>query len=242
MCIIKIIDPTGKELTFVTNVMKFASEEIAWLYKRRWDIELFFKWIKQHCKIKMLIGHSENAVRLQMITGIITYLLFRLTWNEVPKFKSLMKGSTNWMGIWHPERWYVTSCDFSCMISLDMFEELVIEELEEELKFLDASVFHLDGPGAQKHLDRLLQIERLKGVQWVYDAGQPVAAHWLDVLKKIQGAGKCAQINVDPNELHILLENIEPEGMMYLVYAKSEEEARNLEKMVDDYSTIDKPF
>ena len=88
--IVKIIDGTGKELTFITNVMHFASEEIAWLYKRRWDIELFFKWIKQHCKIKKLIGHSENAVRLQMITGIITYLLFRLTWNEVPKVKSLI--------------------------------------------------------------------------------------------------------------------------------------------------------
>ena len=88
--IVKIIDPTGKELTFVTNVMQFASEEIAWLYKRRWDIELFFKWIKQHCKIKNLIGHSENAVRLQMITGIITYLLFRLTWEAVPQAKSLI--------------------------------------------------------------------------------------------------------------------------------------------------------
>lgn len=88
--IVKIIDPTGKELTFVTNVMQFTSEEIAWLYKRRWDIELFFKWIKQHCKIKSLIGHSENAVRLQMITGIITYLLFRLTWEIVPQAKSLI--------------------------------------------------------------------------------------------------------------------------------------------------------
>lgn len=88
--IVKIIDPTGKELTFVTNVMQFASEEIAWLYKRRWDIELFFKWIKQHCKIKNLIGHSENAVRLQLITGIITYLLFRLTWEIVPQAKSLI--------------------------------------------------------------------------------------------------------------------------------------------------------
>ncbi|MGL5676699.1 MAG: IS4 family transposase [Cellulosilyticaceae bacterium] len=88
--IVKIIDPTGKELTFVTNVMQFASEEIAWLYKRRWDIELFFKWIKQHCKIKNLIGHSENAVRLQMITGIITYLLLRLTWEVVPQAKSLI--------------------------------------------------------------------------------------------------------------------------------------------------------
>lgn len=88
--IIKIIDSNGKELTFVTNLMKFSSEEIAWLYKRRWDIELFFKWIKQHCKIKTLIGHSENAVRLQMITGIITYLLLRLTWHEVPEVKSLI--------------------------------------------------------------------------------------------------------------------------------------------------------
>ena len=88
--IVKIVDLTGKELTFITNVMSFASEEIAWLYKRRWDIELFFKWIKQHCKLKKLIGHSENAVRLQMITGIITYLLFRLIWNEVPRVKSLI--------------------------------------------------------------------------------------------------------------------------------------------------------
>lgn len=88
--IIKIIDPTGKELTFVTNLMRFFSEEIAWLYKRRWDIELFFKWIKQHCKIKTLIGHSENAVKLQLITGIITYLLLRLTWHEVSQVKSLI--------------------------------------------------------------------------------------------------------------------------------------------------------
>lgn len=69
--IVPIVDSTGKELIFITNVMSFTSEEIAWLYKRRWDIELFFKWIKQHCKIKTFIDHSENVVRLQMITGII---------------------------------------------------------------------------------------------------------------------------------------------------------------------------
>uniref|UniRef100_UPI0012ED6129 transposase n=1 Tax=Cellulosilyticum ruminicola TaxID=425254 RepID=UPI0012ED6129 len=75
----------GKELTFVTNLMCYSSEEIEWLYKKRWDIELFFKWIKQHCKIKTLMGHSENAVRIQMITGIITYLLLRLTLEKVEK-------------------------------------------------------------------------------------------------------------------------------------------------------------
>ena len=88
--IIGISDETGKTLTFVTNLMNYTSEEIAWLYKKRWDIELFFKWIKQHCKIKTLIGHSENAVRLQMITGIITYLLLRLIHHETPKKSTLI--------------------------------------------------------------------------------------------------------------------------------------------------------
>ena len=63
------------------------------------------------------------------------------------------------MGIWHPGRWYPTCCDFSCMISTQMYEELVVGELLEELDFLDASIYHLDGPDALKHLDRLLAID-----------------------------------------------------------------------------------
>ncbi len=152
------------------------------------------------------------------------------------------KGSTNWMGIWHPEKWYVTSCDFCCMISPDSFEELVIEELEKELEFLDASIFHLDGPGALKHLDRLLQVEKLKGIQWVYGAGQPSASHWLDVLKKIQNSGKLIQVSVEPEELDVMLENLEPEGVMYTINTHSEEEAKDLEKKVNDYANRRKIF
>ncbi len=80
--IIKIKDSNDKELTFVTNILNFSSEEIAWLYKKRWDIELFFKWIKQHLKIKNFIGHSYNAVMIQLITGIITYVLLKLIAEE----------------------------------------------------------------------------------------------------------------------------------------------------------------
>ena len=76
---VKMIDSTT-----VSMCLKFLD----W-YKKRWDIELFLKWIKQHCKIKTLIGHSENAVRLQMITGIITYLLIRLLHHEAPKKMTL---------------------------------------------------------------------------------------------------------------------------------------------------------
>lgn len=140
------------------------------------------------------------------------------------------EGSTCWMGIWHPKRWYPPSCDFSCMISREMYEEFVIPELLEEIDFLDGSIYHLDGPDALKHLDRLLEIEALDGIQWVYGAGQPSASHWLPVLRKIQNAGKRIEIIVEPSELDIMLENLKPEGVMYSIYAGSEEEARALYK------------
>ena len=111
----------------------------------------------------------------------------------------------------------------------------VAGELLEELDFLDASIYHLDGPDALKHLDRLLAIDKLKGIQWVYGAGQPTASHWIPVLKKIQDAGKMIQIDVVPEELDIMLENLKPEGVMYTINARTEEEGRALMKKVERY-------
>lgn len=145
------------------------------------------------------------------------------------------KGSTCWMNVWHPERWYPVSCDFSCMISTDMYEELMAEEIEKETEYLDGSIYHLDGPGALKHLDRILKMPSLGGVQWVYGAGQPTASHWIPVIKKIQAAGKCVHIQVEPYELEIMLKEIEPEGVMYNITAKSEEEAEELMKLAEKY-------
>ncbi len=142
-------------------------------------------------------------------------------------------GTTNWMGIWHPKLWYVTSCDFSCMISEEMFSNHVMPELLEEIDFLDASVYHLDGPDALKHLDSLLEIKKLDGVQWVYGAGQPTASHWIPTIRKIQGAGKMVNIVAEPNELEILLKNVPPQGIMYNLTAASEQEAKDLIAMAE---------
>ena len=68
----------GKLLAFFTNDFERSAEEIAALYKRRWQIELFFKWIKQHLKVKQFYGTSENAVLLQVIIAMISYVLMRL--------------------------------------------------------------------------------------------------------------------------------------------------------------------
>jgi len=69
----------GKELTFVTNDLISEATRVTELYKKRWEIELFFKWIKQNLKIKKFIGTSENAIKIQIITAMIAYLLVRLS-------------------------------------------------------------------------------------------------------------------------------------------------------------------
>lgn len=66
---------TGRTFVFLTNNIELTALEIALLYKNRWQVELFFKWIKQHLKIKSFWGTSENAVRIQIYTAIITYCL-----------------------------------------------------------------------------------------------------------------------------------------------------------------------
>lgn len=72
---IKYTDQIGHTYVFLTNNMMVSAETIALLYKNRWQIELFFKWIKQHLKIKRFWGHSENAVKLQICIALSTYLI-----------------------------------------------------------------------------------------------------------------------------------------------------------------------
>jgi hypothetical protein len=68
----------GKTLRIVTNDLDAPAQEIADLYKRRWAIELFFRWVKQTLKITHFLGRSENAVRIQIACALIAYLLVKL--------------------------------------------------------------------------------------------------------------------------------------------------------------------
>jgi hypothetical protein len=74
---------TKKTLVFLTNNFKLSANDIALLYKQRWQVELFFKWIKQHLKVKTFWGRSENAVRVQINVAIITYCLVSIVAKEL---------------------------------------------------------------------------------------------------------------------------------------------------------------
>jgi hypothetical protein len=70
--------PTGKILRLISNDLTATAQEIADLYKLRWQIELFFRWVKQTLRIKKFVGTSENAVRIQIAVALIVYLLLRM--------------------------------------------------------------------------------------------------------------------------------------------------------------------
>ena len=87
---IRFKDPeTGKTLVFLTNNTVLPALTIAALYKSRWQVELFFKWIKQHLRIKRFIGNSENAVKTQIWCAVSTYVLIAIVKKELQLDASL---------------------------------------------------------------------------------------------------------------------------------------------------------
>ena len=87
---IRFKDPeSGKTLVFLTNNTALSALTIAALYKSRWQVELFFKWIKQHLRIKRFIGNSENAVKTQIWCAVSTYVLIAIVKKELQLDASL---------------------------------------------------------------------------------------------------------------------------------------------------------
>jgi hypothetical protein len=86
---VRFKDPTGKTLIFLTNNTTLPASVIAQLYKNRWQVELFFKWIKQHLRIKKFLGTSENAVKTQIWCAIATYVLIAIVKKELQLKSSL---------------------------------------------------------------------------------------------------------------------------------------------------------
>jgi hypothetical protein len=105
------------------------------------------------------------------------------------------QGTTNWTMGWSAERFVcVGQNDFSCLVSPAMFDEFVREDTAACCEHVDRSIYHLDGPGALQHVPTLLAIEKLDCVQWIQGAGKPLPSEWIELLRRIQDAGKTVQV------------------------------------------------
>ena len=105
-------------------------------------------------------------------------------------------GSSGWSCLWAPERMYMLQSDFAYMISPAMFKRFVMPDLEECCQALSYPFYHLDGKGQIRHLEHLLSMENLRGIQWIPGDGAPPADAWLPLLKRIREGGKLCQVYV----------------------------------------------
>lgn len=127
-------------------------------------------------------------------------------------------GSTSWIPSYWPGRSNITCCDFWAMLSPQLAERMVLPTIIRTIDAAEKSIFHLDGPAALRHLDLLLELPQLAAVQWVYGAGAGPATKWIDVYRRIQQAGKSAEVLCDtPRHAMEILEALGPRGMWFHV-------------------------
>ena len=108
------------------------------------------------------------------------------------------RGTTPWAAIWSPWRCYMLQCDFAYMISPKMFERFVLPDLAACCASLDHGFYHLDGKNQIPHLEMLLSLDRLRGIQWVPGDGAPPPEEWLPLLKRIVDGDNRCQLYVSP--------------------------------------------
>jgi hypothetical protein len=148
------------------------------------------------------------------------------------KFRAADQAFTSWPGIVSSRTWYVPSNDFSCMVSKEMFDDVFLPGIVEECRHLEASIYHLDGPDALRHLDSLLGIKELNAIQWIYGAGRGVASDWLHVYRRCQDAGKGIQLHIGFEELDCIASNLKPEGVWMTVAVRDHAQAGQVLKRV----------
>ena len=102
-------------------------------------------------------------------------------------------GYSSWTPMFSETPFYMLQCDFCYMIGPAQFEKFVLPGLRASCARLSNAFYHLDGPGQLPHLDYLLDIPELKGIQWVPGEGQPDITQWPEVYRKIRKAGKLVQ-------------------------------------------------
>jgi hypothetical protein len=144
-------------------------------------------------------------------------------------------GSSGFLG-WGPGKTCPLQDDILAMISPAMFKRFFLDAIIGQTEYLTSSVFHLDGPECLPHLDTLLDLPKLHGIQW-----QPGFAHyamlqWIPVIKRIQAKHKCVQIWVRPEEIEPLLRELSAKGIKLQTQCETEAEARDLLKKLAQWT------
>lgn len=127
-------------------------------------------------------------------------------------------GTMPWAPTWAPGQTYILQSDFSYMISPEMFARFVRPDLVACCERIEYPFYHLDGVGELPHVDHLLSIPKLRGIQWIPGAGKPPATEWLDLLGRIRAGGKLQQIFADCDGIRAVCRALGGQGFQFACY------------------------
>jgi len=151
-----------------------------------------------------------------------------------PQLLAASGGSCGWIGLWYPGRTYPLQCDFSCMISPEMFREHGLPFLERQAAGLDNAIYHLDGPGAVRHLDAICEVPHIRAIQWVPGAGTSHAvADWLDLYRRILDHGRGVLLYCTEDDLDLVFDRLDVDRLILGIGARDLAEGERIMARID---------
>jgi hypothetical protein len=139
------------------------------------------------------------------------------------------RGCTSWLAAYCEQRYATVECDVICLFGLKHSRRFIIPALEEETSYLKHCTYHFDGPNALHHLDDILALPNIDVIQWVPGDGQPRTVEWMDLLHKIQAAGKGLYLyDWTIEDIHQHYHELKPEGVLFNLNVDSPQQADEL--------------
>ncbi len=178
---------------------------------------------------KLILTMKRNPELIDTCRAIILEKLMKVI-NDLQKIiQQYSDGINSWMNLWCHKPWYPLQCDFSAFLSPKWFKRFALPDIVSQAENLDYCLYHLDGPDALKHLDDVLSIPAINGVQWVPGAGRELNSddHWMPIYKKIQAAKKNLIIDFFalPEQLTHFYKTLDPKGLItttiFMDYARA---------------------
>jgi hypothetical protein len=125
-------------------------------------------------------------------------------------------GLIHWLGLWSDRPYVIPACDFNYMIGPEAFNSLLVPDIARQVGAVGRAIFHLDGPGAARHIDALLDVPDLQ-VQFTPGEGAPSALPWIEMFRRIQSRGRSVLIIAPAGEVPVLLQELQPQGLAIMM-------------------------
>ena len=191
----------------------------------------------------LLYDLYDYPEELKEFSKQVTELWLKAYQLQVEIIRNTDQPYNNWLNLPSSKPWYPIQCDFSYMISPVQFEEFILSDLVTQVEHLERSIYHLDGVGELPHVDMLLNIPNLTGIQWVSgDGSEPLYDQkWFPLYKKIQDKKKNIVLlkGIDENNIDAaepMIKTLDPTGVSISVKCSSKEKAEEVLEKVTRWS------